>query len=67
MKKISILFCAAFLQLGVAKSVPVESAEIKYGVLSKVESFVGSVRFKETSSVATSAQGMVEGGVFLYR
>lgn len=63
MKKISILLCVA-LQLGVAKSVPVESAEIKYGTLSKVESFVGSVRFKEISSVATSAQGVVQGVYF---
>ncbi|MBR2494671.1 efflux RND transporter periplasmic adaptor subunit [Helicobacter sp.] len=60
MKKITTLLCIAFLQSGVAKSVPVESVEIKYGALSKIESFVGIVRFKEISSVATSAQGVVQ-------
>lgn len=58
------LLLACISTFALSKEVPVESVAIKYGTLSKVESFIGSVRFRETSAVATSAQGMVEGVYF---
>lgn len=59
-----VLLLACISTFVLSKEVPVESVAIKYGTLSKVESFIGSVRFKEISSVATSAQGVVEGVYF---
>ncbi|OBV28492.1 hypothetical protein BKN38_03395 [Helicobacter sp. CLO-3] len=52
-----MLFACALLG---AKPVPVEITPIKYGNLNKIESFVGSVRFKEISSIAAPAQGIVQ-------
>lgn len=40
--------------------VAVEVADIKYGNINRVESFIGSVYFKETSSIASPAQGIVQ-------
>lgn len=56
---IALLLCMLAL-CAWAKSIPVESALVRYGTLSKVETFIGSVRFKEVSSIATSAQGIVQ-------
>ncbi len=47
-----------------AQGVAIEVMPIRQGNLSKSESFIGSVRFKEVSSIASSAQGIVKNVFF---
>ncbi|MGX3043585.1 efflux RND transporter periplasmic adaptor subunit [Helicobacter sp. T3_23-1056] len=46
------------------KGIAIEAIPIKEGSLSKKESFIGSVRFKEISSIASSGQGVVKSVFF---
>ncbi|MGX2971126.1 efflux RND transporter periplasmic adaptor subunit [Helicobacter sp. T3_23-1059] len=46
------------------KGIAIEAIPIKEGSLSKNESFIGSVRFKEVSSIASSGQGVVKSVFF---
>lgn len=55
-----VLLLACVGTFALSKGIPVESVAVKYGALSKIEPFIGSVRFKEVSSIATAAQGIVQ-------
>lgn len=46
------------------KGTAIEALPIKQGSLNKNESFIGSVRFKEVSSIASSSQGIVKSVFF---
>ncbi len=59
-----ILLLATIFTCDLSAKVVVEVADIKYGNLNRVESFIGSVYFKETSSIASPAQGIVQSVFF---
>ncbi len=61
--RLIVLFVCIFYVLE-ARVAPVETTQVRYGNLSKIESFIGSVRFKEVSSIAAPAQGIVKGVFF---
>lgn len=54
------LFCVLWLPLWLTAKSAVEVTEVKYGNLPHIESFIGSLYFKETSSIASSSDGIVK-------
>ncbi len=57
---IVIICLVGYIQILCAKPIAIEVIEVKYDNLSKLESFIGSLRFKEISSIASPSQGIVQ-------